>query len=84
MLTRCLLRAGALAAAAGQLQGTFNCVAFDSRGSALALGSEDGSLQLLEWPSLKQRFCNRCCPPHQLLQLAAGGTCTGQLSATAL
>ena len=61
-VVRASLPAGPLATRATQLQGTCKCMAFDSRGTALALGREDGSLQLLEWPSLEARFHSRCCP----------------------
>ena len=37
----------------------YKCLAFNGPGTLLALGAEDGSLQVLEWPSLAIKFDNR-------------------------
>jgi WD40 repeat protein len=50
----CAARTGAVAEQLRKL-GSVKCMVFSSDGRLLALGGEDGSIQVLEWPSLTKR-----------------------------
>ena len=63
-----------MCAHAGDLQerllsitGDVRCLAFSSSGEQLALGFEDGSLRVYQWPSLQVKLDLRCAGPVQHL-----------------
>ena len=55
-----LLWAGELERQVSSLHaGHYKCLAFNSRGTLVAMGAEDGSFQVLDWPALAIKFDNR-------------------------